>query len=141
MSTINITDYLPLVRRPSRYIGGEVNSVKKDPCGVRLTFGLAFPDTYEVGMSHLGLQILYQILNSRQHIACERVFAPWSDMEALLREKGLPLTTLESKISGTSIYWAFPSSMNFLIRTCLTCSSSGASPFLPVTEPTTTPLS
>jgi radical SAM family uncharacterized protein/radical SAM-linked protein len=98
MNTINITDYLTLVRKPGRYIGGEVNSIKKDPSGVRLTFGLAFPDTYEVGMSHLGVQVLYQILNSREDIACERVFAPWTDMEALLREKGAPLTTLESKI-------------------------------------------
>jgi radical SAM family uncharacterized protein len=98
MKEINIQDYLPLVRKPSRYIGGEVNSVKKDLSKVSLTFGLAFPDAYEVGMSHLGLQILYQILNSREAIACERVFAPWADMEKLLREKDLPLATLESGI-------------------------------------------
>jgi radical SAM superfamily enzyme YgiQ (UPF0313 family) len=98
MKEINITDYLPLVRKPSRYVGGEVNSVKKDLSKVKLTFGLAFPDTYEVGMSHLGLQILYQILNSREAFACERVFAPWADMEKLLREKDIPLATLESGI-------------------------------------------
>ncbi|MFQ5735362.1 MAG: TIGR03960 family B12-binding radical SAM protein [Thermodesulfobacteriota bacterium] len=96
--TIDIKDYLPLVRRPSRYIGGEVNSVKKDLSKVALTFGLGFPDAYEVGMSHLGMQILYQILNAREDIACERVFAPWKDMEALLRSKGVPLATLESGI-------------------------------------------
>ncbi|MDP2690143.1 MAG: TIGR03960 family B12-binding radical SAM protein [Deltaproteobacteria bacterium] len=96
--TIDIKDYLSLVRRPSRYIGGEVNSIRKDLSKVRLTFGLGFPDAYEVGMSHLGIQILYQILNAREDIACERVFAPWRDMEALLREKGAPLATLESGI-------------------------------------------
>ncbi|MEE9614305.1 MAG: TIGR03960 family B12-binding radical SAM protein [Thermodesulfobacteriota bacterium] len=96
MTTHNIKEYLPLVRRPSRYIGGEINSVRKDPAEVSLRFAMAFPDTYEVGMSHLGIQILYQVLNSHEDIACERVFAPWKDMEALLREKGLPLVTLES---------------------------------------------
>lgn len=94
----DIKAYLPLVRRPSRYIGGEVNSVRKDPAAVSLRFGLGFPDAYEVGMSHLGVQILYQILNSRDDIACERVFAPWVDMEALLRDKGIRLATLESSI-------------------------------------------
>ncbi len=101
----NIKDFLPLVRKPSRYIGGEVNSIKKDLSKVRLTFALAFPDAYEVGMSHLGLQILYQILGAREDIACERVYAPWIDMEALLRDKGLRLSTLESSIplSGLDI--------------------------------------
>ncbi|MBI5644384.1 MAG: TIGR03960 family B12-binding radical SAM protein [Deltaproteobacteria bacterium] len=94
----NIKDFLPLVRKPSRYIGGEVNSIKKDLSTVKLKFALGFPDAYEVGMSHLGLQILYQILNSRSDIACERVYSPWTDMEALLRQKGMPLTTLESSI-------------------------------------------
>lgn len=94
----NIKKYLPLVRRPSRYIGGEVNSIKKDLSKARLTFALGFPDAYEVGMSHLGIQILYQILNSREDIACERVFAPWGDMESLLRKRGLKLSTLESDI-------------------------------------------
>ena len=93
-----IEGYLPLVRKPGRYTGGEVNSVKKDLTKVDLTFGLAFPDLYEIGMSHLGLQVLYQILNEREEIACERVFAPWTDMERLLRDKGIPLTTLESSI-------------------------------------------
>jgi radical SAM family uncharacterized protein len=75
-----------------------VNSVKKDLSGVRLKFGLGFPDAYEVGMSHLGIQVLYQILNSREEIACERVFAPWVDMEALLRDRAVRLSTLESSI-------------------------------------------
>lgn len=98
MERYGIKDYLPLVRKPSRYIGAEVNSVKKDLSKVSLRFALAFPDAYEVGMSHLGIQILYQILNAREDVACERVFAPWTDMEALLREKGAPLATLESSV-------------------------------------------
>ena len=96
--TTDIKKLLPLVRKPSRYTGGEVNSVKKDLSKVRLTFGMGFPDAYEIGMSHLGIQILYQILNAREDIACERVFAPWTDMEGLLRKRGLRLTTLESGI-------------------------------------------
>ncbi|MBI5561834.1 MAG: TIGR03960 family B12-binding radical SAM protein [Deltaproteobacteria bacterium] len=98
MTHPSIKPFLPLVRRPSRYIGGEINSVRKDLSKVRLKFGLAFPDAYEIGMSHLGIQILYQTLNAREDIACERVFAPWTDMEALLREKGFRLATLESGI-------------------------------------------
>ncbi|MBZ0220774.1 MAG: TIGR03960 family B12-binding radical SAM protein [Candidatus Methylomirabilis sp.] len=94
----DIKKLLPLVRRPSRYMGGEVNSVKKDLSKVKLAFGLGFPDAYEIGMSHLGIQILYQILNGRDDISCERVFAPWADMERLLRERGMPLSTLESGI-------------------------------------------
>ncbi|HBR17985.1 MAG: hypothetical protein A3G39_09155 [Deltaproteobacteria bacterium RIFCSPLOWO2_12_FULL_43_16] len=98
MAEVNIKNYLALVSRPSRYINGEVNSIKKDLSHIQLKIGLAFPDVYEVGMSHLGMQILYQILNSRDNIACERVFSPWVDMEKLLREKNIPLTTLESGI-------------------------------------------
>lgn len=99
MKDMDIREYLPLVRKPSRYIGGEINSVKKDLSAVKCLVGLGFPDVYEVGMSHLGLQILYQILNSREEVACERVFAPWTDMEALMREKGVRLTTLESGVA------------------------------------------
>ncbi len=91
-----ITGILPFVSRPSRYLGNEVNSFHKDSEKVRVKFALAFPDAYEVGMSHIGLQILYSILNSRDDIACERVFAPWIDMEAILRSKGMPLVSLES---------------------------------------------
>ena len=98
MAEVNIKNYLALVSRPSRYINGEVNSIKKELSHIQLKIGLAFPDVYEVGMSHLGMQILYQILNSRDNIACERVFSPWVDMEKLLREKNIPLTTLESGI-------------------------------------------
>jgi radical SAM family uncharacterized protein/radical SAM-linked protein len=91
-----VKKFLSLVSKPVRYLGGEINSIKKDRSEVRLKFCLAFPDVYEVGMSHLGIQILYHILNGRKEIACERVFAPWIDMEKVLREKGIPLSSLES---------------------------------------------
>ncbi len=91
-----ITGILPFVSKPSRYLGNEVNSFHKDSKKVGLKFALAFPDAYEVGMSHIGLQILYSILTSRDDIACERVFAPWIDMGAILRSKGIPLVSLES---------------------------------------------
>jgi radical SAM family uncharacterized protein/radical SAM-linked protein len=91
-----VKEYLSLVSKPVRYLGQEINSIRKDPAGVRLRFCLAFPDVYEVGMSHLGIQILYHILNAREEIFCERAFAPWVDMEKVLREKGIPLSSLES---------------------------------------------
>jgi radical SAM family uncharacterized protein/radical SAM-linked protein len=88
--------FLAQVQKPSRYVGGEYNQVRKDPATVRARFCLAFPDAYEIGMSHLGSKILYSLLNQTPGIACERVFAPWLDMEAELRSRGLPLLTLES---------------------------------------------
>ncbi len=91
-------ELLPLVRRPSRYIGGELNSVKKNLDSVGVKFALAFPDAYELGMSHLGFQVLYTALNSVDDIACERVFAPWTDMEELMRARSVPLSTLENRI-------------------------------------------
>jgi len=92
-----IEDILPLVEKPSRYLGGEINQIKKDPDGVKLRFALAFPDLYEIGTSHFGMQILYHILNRHADIAAERVFAPGVDMAARLRSAGLPLFTLESR--------------------------------------------
>jgi len=89
-------DLLPCVVRPSRYLGGEINAVRKDHRDCRLGIALAFPDTYEVGMSHLGLQILYELLNDDKEVVAERCYAPWPDMEGLMRRHGLPLTTLES---------------------------------------------
>lgn len=88
---------LKQVEKPARYIGNEINIVKKKPEDVEVRFAFAFPDLYEIGMSYMGLQILYHVLNSRDKIACERVFAPAPDMEALMREEGLPLYTLETK--------------------------------------------
>ncbi|MBW1996854.1 MAG: TIGR03960 family B12-binding radical SAM protein [Deltaproteobacteria bacterium] len=89
-------NWLCSVSRPSRYLGGEVNSIKKGHSKVGLTIALGFPDTYEVGMSHLGLKILYHLVNREDWIAAERVFCPWLDMERELRSRGLPLCTLES---------------------------------------------
>jgi radical SAM family uncharacterized protein len=92
-------EFLPLVRRPARYIGGEVNQVRKDLRRCDLTFALCFPDAYEVGMSNLGISILYHILNQMDHIAAERVFAPWTDAEQILRQRQIPLFSLESRAS------------------------------------------
>ena len=88
---------LAMVDKPARYIGGEINSVIKNPDQIKLRVALAFPDVYEVGMSHLGLKILYHILNSREEIQAERVFAPWPDMERQMRSRGIPLLTLETR--------------------------------------------
>ncbi|MBE3575418.1 MAG: hypothetical protein IMW99_08240, partial [Firmicutes bacterium] len=85
-----LQDILPRVSKPARYLGDEVHSVHKDPAKVAVRFALAFPDVYEVGMSHLGLKILYHILNQREDVWAERAFSPWTDMEAELRARGLP---------------------------------------------------
>jgi radical SAM family uncharacterized protein len=90
-------EFLPFVRRPSRYIGGEINQIKKDLAKCEVTVALCFPDAYEVAMSYTGLAILYDILNSIEAVAAERVFAPWIDAEKLLRDKNVPLFSLESK--------------------------------------------
>jgi radical SAM family uncharacterized protein/radical SAM-linked protein len=91
-----LKELFPLVSKPVRYLGQEIHSIKKDSAEVKLKFCLAFPDVYEVGMSHLGIQILYDTINSKKWVACERVFAPWVDMEKILRGKGVPLSSLES---------------------------------------------
>lgn len=87
---------LKKVEKPARYIGGEVNSITKDPADVSVRVGFAFPDTYEIGMSYMGLQILYNILNKNPDIYCERIFAPAPDMESIMREEGRKLFTLET---------------------------------------------
>lgn len=84
------------VQKPLRYIGGEWNQVVKDHRKVDVTFALAFPDVYEIGMSHLGFRILYPLLNARPDVAAERVFCPWPDMADALRRRGVPLATLET---------------------------------------------
>lgn len=89
---------LKRVEKPGRYIGGEINSARKDPNSVDANFAFAFPDIYEIGMSYLGLQILYHELNQCENIFCQRVFAPAVDMEKLMREEGVPLMTLEAKM-------------------------------------------
>lgn len=86
---------LKQVEKPARYIGGEVNAAYKEQA--RLRFGFAFPDTYEIGMSYMGLQLLYHILNQQKDVFCERIFAPAMDMEALMRREGMELFSLETK--------------------------------------------
>ena len=90
-------EVLQSVLKPSRYTGGEWNAVVKDWDKVDCTFALALPDVYEVGMSNLGLAILYEILNRETDIAAERVYAPWTDMEAEMRARNIPLFSLETK--------------------------------------------
>jgi radical SAM family uncharacterized protein/radical SAM-linked protein len=91
-----LDDILALVEKPSRYIGGEYHSIKKDPASVGLRVALCYPDLYEIGMSHLGFKILYHLLNSDQDIAAERFFAPWVDMRDQLKGRGLPLLSMEN---------------------------------------------
>jgi len=92
-----IDKLLPKVSKPTRYIGTELNSVHKDKDVIDVHVALAFPDIYEIGMSHLGIKILYHLLNDQDYIYAERVYAPWIDMEKLLREEKIPLFSLESR--------------------------------------------
>ena len=85
------------VQKPVRYMGGEFNAVMKDPASVDVRYAFLFPDTYEVGMSHLGMKILYHAINRRTDAWCERVFSPWVDMAALMRQENIPLFSLESR--------------------------------------------
>jgi radical SAM family uncharacterized protein len=95
-------EFLPFVRRPGRYIGGEINQIKKDLSQCDLTVALCFPDVYEVAMSYTGLAIIYNILNKIDGIAAERVFAPWLDAEEILHSKKISLFSLESKAALNS---------------------------------------
>ena len=105
-------EILKSVEKPSRYIGNEWNSVHKDLDSVKIRFAFCFPDVYEIGMSHLGMKILYHLLNEREDTYCERVFAPWIDMEEKMRENDIPLFALESQIQlKILILWALPCSM------------------------------
>jgi len=85
------------VDKPERYIGNEVNVVMKDPDRVKVRFAMCFPDVYEIGMSHLGIQILYDMFNRREDTWCERVYSPWTDLDRIMRERGIPLFALESQ--------------------------------------------
>lgn len=98
MRKLALSDEILLsVEKPARYIGGEVNSVMKDPERVDIRFAFCFPDVYEIGMSHLGIQILYDMLNRFEDVWCERVYSPWPDLDRLMREKKIPLFALESQ--------------------------------------------
>lgn len=93
---LDIKELLMKVKTPSRYIGGELNSIVKDKNKIDMRFAFCFPDTYEIGMSHLGMKILYSLTNERENFWCERVFAPDTDFEKLMRENNIPLYGLES---------------------------------------------
>mgnify|MGYP000499103097 CR=1 FL=1 len=79
------------VQKPGRYAGGESNRVVKDQEQVDVRFAFCFPDVYEIGMSHLGIQILYDLLNAREDVYCERVYSPWMDLDEVMRKKQIPL--------------------------------------------------
>ena len=91
-----IEKYLLDVQKPSRYMGGEMGSIIKNPDETDVSFAFCFPDTYDIGMSHLGMKILYSLMNSRENYRCERVFAPQEDFENIMREHDIPLYTLEN---------------------------------------------
>ena len=95
----NISTILKSVSKPGRYTGGEYGQIVKDKSKVDLRVAFCFPDTYEIGMSNLGIKLLYGALNEMENVWCERVFAPWTDMEEKMRENGIPLYALESKDS------------------------------------------
>ena len=90
-------DILMQVEKPARYIGNEVNSVAKDKANVSLRFAMCFPDVYEIGMSHLGIQILYGMFNEWEDVWCERVYSPWTDLDRIMRKENIPLFCLESQ--------------------------------------------
>lgn len=98
MRKLALSDEILLsVEKPARYIGGEVNSVMKDKDKIAIRFAMCFPDVYEIGMSHLGIQILYDMFNRREDVWCERVYSPWVDLDKVMREKKIPLFALESQ--------------------------------------------
>lgn len=97
INKIKLDKILKKVEKPARYIGMEKNSIKKNLSDIKVKFAFSFPDVYEVGMSHLGMHIIYNLINNEENYACERVFSPWIDMEEEMRKEGLPLYTLENK--------------------------------------------
>ena len=90
-------DILLQIEKPARYIGNEVNSVMKDGAKTAVRFAMCFPDVYEIGMSHLGIQIIYSMLNSWDDVWCERVYSPWVDLDRIMRKNHIPLFGLESQ--------------------------------------------
>ena len=100
MRKLALSDEILLnIEKPARYIGNEVNMVVKDPESVDIRYAMCFPDVYDIGMSHLGIQIIYDLLNKRNDVYCERVYSPWVDLDKIMREKNIPLFALESQDS------------------------------------------
>ena len=98
MRKLALSDEILLsIEKPARYIGGEINMVQKDPRAVDVRFCMCFPDVYEIGMSHLGIQILYDMFNQWDDVYCERVYSPWVDLDEIMRKEHIPLFALESQ--------------------------------------------
>ncbi len=98
MRKLALSDEILLsVDKAARYIGGEVNSVMKNLDGIDVRVAFCFPDVYEIGMSNLGMMLLYNMFNKRPDVWCERVYSPWLDLDKLMREKNIPLFALESQ--------------------------------------------
>ena len=98
-------DILMKIEKPARYIGGEVNAVMKKKSEVDMRIAMCFPDVYEIGMSHLGIQILYDMFNQLEGVWCERVYSPWVDLDAVMRKEKIPLFTLESQEPVKNFDW------------------------------------
>ncbi len=98
MTKLALSDEILMeIEKPARYIGNEVNMVKKDLESVDIRYCMCFPDVYEIGMSHLGIQILYDMFNKREDTYCERVYSPWPDLDKIMREQDIPLFSLETQ--------------------------------------------
>ena len=98
MNQLALSDEILLsIEKPARYIGNEVNMVRKDLKDIDIRFAMCFPDVYEIGMSHLGIQILYDMFNKREDVYCERVYSPWTDLDRIMRKEQIPLFALESQ--------------------------------------------
>ncbi len=98
MGKLALSDEILLkIEKPARYIGNEYNMARKDPAKVAIRFAMCFPDVYEIGMSHLGIQILYDMFNKREDVYCERVYSPWHDLHEIMKERNIPLFTLETQ--------------------------------------------
>lgn len=98
MAKLALSDEILMeIEKPARYIGNEVNMVKKNPADMEIRFCMCFPDVYEIGMSHLGIQIIYDTINKREDAYCERVYSPWPDLDKIMREKNIPLFSLETQ--------------------------------------------
>ena len=98
MTRLALSDEILMeIEKPARYIGNEVNMIKKNPEDMDIRFCMCFPDVYEIGMSHLGIQIIYDVINKREDAYCERVYSPWPDLDRIMREKHIPLFSLETQ--------------------------------------------
>ncbi len=120
MKKLALSDEILLkIDKPARYLGNEINAVMKDKNKIDIRFAMCFPDVYEIGMSHLGIQILYDMFNQREDVWCERVYSPWTDLDKIMREQHIPLFALESQdpfvsltfwVSRCSTRWPTPTS-------------------------------